>query len=75
MEFFAVVIGFAMNCLTNIHLDTYIFLPHTLEYWDFRHAMSGLGKKLEARHARWSGSIVSVFVEDQVAYSIIKKCL
>lgn len=73
--FFAVVIGFAMNRLTNIHLDTYIFLPHPLEYWDFRHAMSGLGKKLEARHARWSGSVASVFREDPVAYGIIRKCL
>lgn len=72
--FFAVVIGFAMNRLTNIHLDTYIFLPHPLEYWDFRHAMSGLGKKLEARRARWSGSVASVFGEDPVAYGIIRKC-
>lgn len=73
--FFAVVIGFAMNRLTNIHLNTYIFLPHPLEYWDFRHAMSGLGKKLEARRARWSGSVASVFGGDPVAFGIIRKCL
>lgn len=73
--FFAVVIGFAMNRLANIHLDMYIEgIPHPLEYWDFRHAVSGLGKKLEARRARWSGSVASVFGEDPVAYGIIRKC-
>lgn len=66
--FFAVIIGFAMNRLTNIHLDTHIFLPHPPEYWDFRHAM-------ESRRARLSGSVVSVFGEDPVAYGIIRKCL
>lgn len=67
-EIFFAVVGFAMNRLTNIHLDMYIFLPHPPEYWDFRHAM-------EARRARWSGSVVSVFGEDPVAYGIIRKCL